>query len=552
MKLDPTRFGRQTILPLMAVALLALPTFAGLLLADELIAETPAVESATDSEASGYSDLETAYVRDQLPPTPGESNQPAPYSPQAIQGGAAPSAAPAGDARPKPPPKPPQPYKGVFYDNDFSYLLKPDNHFYYCGDSLKRRCLGDCWVFDLGGEYRLRHHHEVNLRGSNLTGLSDDFLLHRTRTYTNLQYSDWFRFYGEAIDAVSEFEDLPPRPIEENRFDALNLFADAKISEYCDGDLWGRVGRQELLYGEQRLISPLDWSNTRRTFDGAKGFYRGKTWDVDGFWTRPVPFAQHVNSDSNFDSPDQSQEFMGLYGVYKGRKDHVYDFYFLRLAEYDGPGTFFSPEDFDANTLGTRWKGKNACWLWELEGGYQFGDFGDRDQSAGFLTGGLGREWICRKSKPTIWFYYDWASGDREPADGHHGTFNQLFPLGHKYFGFADLVGRQNINDVNVLWTASPHENIKLLLWYHVFFLDEPRDALYNANGTPIRVDPTGASGRDVGQELDFTVQYVFGPRADILFGYSHFWAGDFVQATNPVGVTGDVDFAYTQFTVKF
>jgi hypothetical protein len=113
-------------------------------------------------------------------------------------------------------------------------------------------------------------------------------------------------------------------------------------------------------------------------------------------------------------------------------------------------------------------------------------------------------------------------------------------------------VARQNINDINVLWTASPTTKIRLLTWYHCFRLDEPRDALYNAAGAPIRIDPTGAAGRDVGQELDLTVQYVLSPRADLLVGYSHFWAGDFVRATNPAGVTGDVDFAYTQFSWRF
>jgi hypothetical protein len=452
----------------------------------------------------------------------------------------------------KPPTAPPSPYKTLFYDNDFSYLLSPDGADCYLGDCLKRNAIGDCWILDLGGEYRLRHHHEVNLRGSDLSGRSDDFLLHRTRLYANAEYGNWFRFYGEAIDAVSEFEDFPPRNIEENRFDALNLFADGLLTTTADGEWWGRVGRQELLYGEQRLVSPLDWSNTRRTFDGAKLFYRSQPWDFDAFWTRPVSFSQHVDSDSNFDRPDQSQEFVGLYGTYKGRTDHTYDFYFLRLAEYDGPGTPTAPRDFDANTFGTRWKGNRCAWLWELEGGYQFGDFGALDQSAGFMTAGLGHEWANARWKPALWFYYDWASGDEDPTDDRHGTFNQLFPLGHKYLGYADLVARQNINDVNLIWTASPTTKVKLLAWFHVFFLDEPRDALYNAPGNPIRVDRTGAAGREVGQELDLTVQYIFSPRADLLVGYSHFWAGDFVRATNPPGVTGDVDFTYTQFSWRF
>jgi hypothetical protein len=465
---------------------------------------------------------------------------------------ASPEAARAAPSSPKKAAAPPSPYKPLFYDNDFSYLNGPGEFDCYVGDSLKQNVLHECWLLDLGGEYRARYHNESNLRGSDLSGRSDEFLLHRTRAYANLKYSDRFRFYGEAIDAVSEFENFPPRTIEENRFDALNLFADGLLLGGGEGEWWGRVGRQELLYGEQRLVSPLDWSNTRRTFDGAKVYYQSKTWGLDGFWTRPVPFSQHVNSDSNFDHPDQSQEFMGLYGTYKGVPDAVSDFYFLRLAEYDGAGTQFAPRDFDANTFGMRRKGKYWCWLWEVEGGYQFGNFGGQDQSAGFLTGGLGREWSARRGKPTLWLYYDWASGDDDPTDGRHGTFNQLFPLGHRYLGYADLVARQNINDVNLVWTASPSQKLKLLAWYHVFFLDEARDALYNANGAVIRFDPTGAAGRDVGQELDLTAQFIFSPRTDLLVGYSHFWAGDFVRATNPAGVTGDVDFTYVQYSWRF
>ena len=52
----------------------------------------------------------------------------------------------------------------------------------------------------------------------------------------------------------------------------LNLFADIKLGQFLNGPAYLRVGRQELLYGSQRLISTLDWVNTRRTFQGIKGF----------------------------------------------------------------------------------------------------------------------------------------------------------------------------------------------------------------------------------------------------------------------------------------
>jgi len=111
------------------------------------------------------------------------------------------------------------PYKGVFYDNDFSYLEDPSNSEYHFGDFWKRRNLGERAVFDVGGEYRVRQHNEHILTRDN------NFLLERTRIYGNLEVEGWIRLYGEAIDATSARENLPPRSTEENRFDALNLFA---------------------------------------------------------------------------------------------------------------------------------------------------------------------------------------------------------------------------------------------------------------------------------------------------------------------------------------
>ena len=466
---------------------------------------------------------------------------------------AAAAVSPDGAAKPKPKPKPPaSPYKGMYYDNNFAELAKPQ----YLGHELKRLECGDCWMWDFGGEYRLRYQNESNLRGSNFSNTSDTFLLHRTRLYANAEYGDRLRFYGEAIDAVSNYEDYAPRTIEENRFDALNLFVDGVIGESGDGTWKGRVGRQELLYGEQRLISPLDWANTRRTFDGAKIFYTSKDFKLDGFWVRPVPFNQHINQDTNFDSPESDQEFIGLYASDTSQKDQVIDYYFLRFAEYQGPGTTFNPTDYDPMLFGGRWAGKEAdyycdgSFYWDCEGGYQFGEFGTRAQQAGFATVGIGRDWSKAKYKPKAMLYYDYASGDHDPNDGVHGTFFQYFPLGHKYFGFCDLVARQNIHDLNAQYFLYLNKKTTFLLWHHIFWLDSARDALYNANGAATLYDPTGNSGSYVGQETDITLQYNINPYSDLLIGYSHFWAGTFVRNLQPNG--NDIDFTYIQYSIRF
>ena len=45
-------------------------------------------------------------------------------------------------------------------------------------------------------------------------------------------------------------------------------------------------------------------------------------------------------------------------------------------------------------------------------------------------------------------------------------------------------------------------------LQYHHFWLAEARDALYNAAGVAYRRDPTGQSGTDVGNEIDFILNF--------------------------------------------
>jgi len=82
-------------------------------------------------------------------------------------------------------------YKGVFYDNNFSYLCDPCYQDWHPGESLKRRGIGEYVTVDFGGEYRLRFHNEHNIRGRALTGAGDEFVLQRLRPSTYLDSFMW-------------------------------------------------------------------------------------------------------------------------------------------------------------------------------------------------------------------------------------------------------------------------------------------------------------------------------------------------------------------------
>ncbi len=501
----------------------------------------------------------------ELAPTPMESPAAQPDEPEEVQAEAeTPQRLTSEEARPAM-----EAYKLLFYDNDFQYLNDPSNQEFYLGDVFKQWKVGPRRrsALDLGGEYRLRGMHEHNFRGLNLNNQNDDFLLQRTRFYGNLEVGDGVRLFGEGLDSATSFQRHAPLASEANGMQAVNLFADLRLFDGENGELWGRIGRQELSFGNYRLLAPSEFANILRTFDGAKLFWRGKKWSIDGFWTRPAAFGQLSPSQISPGQIDMTQEMYGVWGTYerpspesearrefeaiRPRSKHTFDFYYLGFNVYDAPISSAYPVDANFQTIGSRWRAREGNLLWEMQGSYQFGRYGADLQSAGMTVSGIGYELAESPWEPEFWVYYDWASGNANPAGGTHGTFNQLLPWSHRYFGFMDLVGRQNIQDLNLQASASRGKH-NVLLWYHIFHLAQSRNALYNSSGAPIRISPTGAAGTYVGQELDLLWQVVFNPRADVVIGYSHFFAGSFVKATNPAGVSGDADFYYSQWTWRF
>jgi hypothetical protein len=280
-------------------------------------------------------------------------------------------------------------------------------------------------------------------------------------------------------------------------------------------------------------------ANTRRTFDGAKLLWESADWNVDLFYTQPVEVDPR-----DFDEPVEEQDFFAGWATYKGQKDHTLDFYAIQFNNH------LAPASFEYTTLGGRWLGSKQDWLWELEGGFQFGeDTGGSSHDAGFFTAGLGRKWPRCCWKPTLWAYYDWAAGG-ETLGGGQG-FHHLFPLGHKYLGFMDLFGRSNIESPNMLLTLQPCEKVKLLVWSYYLMLENTGDTPYNVNMTPFNPANAPAS-RELGHELDLLATFTVHPRCEVLLGYSHFFAGDYYRQTPGVNFQGDADFFYTQLHYNF
>jgi len=450
--------------------------------------------------------------------------------------------------RPAPPPPPPK-YLDLRYDEDYSYLDGPEGSYQKdFFDPIKRIHITDDLTLSIGGEIKGRLEAETNTTFGSREPAQDTIFLHRYLLHTDFRYRKLARVFIQGINAMIEDRDLPLLPIHENRFDFQQAFFDLRfLGEHVP--LTVRFGRQDLSYGNQRFVSPLDWANTRRRFDGVKLFYESEKFDIDFFYTRPIinDLSEALNR-----KPDEyraEQHFYGIYTRYKGFKDHYIENYFFALRDTgDLTNANGRVGDQSLFTMGGRAGGKKGQFDYDGELAGQWGKFaGDTIQA---WLAAVDAGWTAKVPwSPRLGVGFDFGSGDEDPNDRIHQTANQLFPLGHAHLGYLDLFARQNVLASNVNLTAKPHEKVTTRLAWYTFWNDEVRDALYNAGGVPGRRDRLGNSGHDVGNELDLTIGVTLDRHTSLLFGYSHFWGNNFIRSTGP---SQDADLLYFQYSFKF
>jgi hypothetical protein len=426
-----------------------------------------------------------------------------------------------------------------FFDSDWRYVDKDD----YCPDILERLHrihLGDNWLFATGGEFRLRYYDELNSR---LSGKTNSYELTRLRVFGDLWYRDTFRIYVEMISAQSFNQDnMTPNIIDREDLGLQNAFVDLKIFEDgCCVPWYVRAGRQELYFGSQRLVSALDWANTRRTFDGVRVFRHSDDFDIDAWWSKVV--VPHPNG---FNGSDANQNFAGVWTEYRPTKMQMFDLYWLYLdnanvynlkTKVPIPEGALATAPYTVHTMGFRYAGnveQNKNILFDTENMLQLGHSGFNKGSivAGSFTEGVGYNFSKMPWNPTVWAYFDYATGSRTVGSGQMSTFNQLYPFGHYYYGGIDYIGRDNIEDVNFHLFLYPENWITLDFQYHILTLASATDALYSSGGQVERLDPTGKAGRDVGEEFTFIANFHLTKRQDILVQFCHLWEGKFLQQT--------------------
>jgi len=396
-----------------------------------------------------------------------------------------------------------------------------------------------------GGQVRLRSELWRGFGFGNTDAADDGFGLMRVRMHGDLHLGSHFRIFVEGKSALATGRELPGglRNLDVDTADIQHAMVDLNFPLFATASTL-RVGRQELQFGRQRVVSPLDWANTRRTWDAARLILKPNGWRIDTFWGKYVEVLKYsLNS-----SPDSGTDVYGIYAT-RGKPSLNYDLYWLgyqrRQATWVGVKGHENRQTFGARLGGTFAGGKAS---FDAEGAMQFGCVGDYDVAASMFGSQLGYTLKAGKLSPQIYTGLDFGSGDGDPTDRRIGTYNQLFPLGHAYLGYIDIVGRQNIVDWNQgLAVPLPHK-LRAGFDLHNFWRASATDAFYNAGGGVVRPG-TGSDTKWVGNEIDLTLAANLSPEWMLLGGYSHFFPGGFIENT---GASEATNFVYFQVQTTF
>jgi hypothetical protein len=337
-----------------------------------------------------------------------------------------------------------------------------------------------------------------------------------------------------------------------------------------------KLGRQEMIYAEERIIGAFGWNNIGRVFDAARATVTNEWFVADLFASRVV-----IPEDERFNVANDYDWFSGVYATSGRVPRHQLDFFLLsRNASAQAATAEPSPQAplpsaRDIYTVGARLKsapGQFGNWDYALDAMGQFGNY--TDTRSGAPAGRLehrayavvaqgGYTFKDAWATPRLGLEYAHGSGDNDPQDDQHGTFENLFPTNHKFYGYMDLFSLQNVHDVRLIYQVKPHPRASFALEAHAFWLADTQDSFYTAAGTPrggAAATPGTGYGVNpdynnfVGTEIDLVAGFALTRQAQLEAGVGHFFTGKYIDSSLSAPGYGseDASFIYLQMTLRF
>jgi hypothetical protein len=447
------------------------------------------------------------------------------------------------------------------YDEDYSFLANPANRTEAL-DSIKYIPLfgwGSDYFLSLGGEVREQYEFIANDNFGAGAKTGDGYWLQRLMLHSDWHFGRFARVFIQFKSNLEEGREPGPRPPDRKRLDLNQAFVDFYYPCAISGEttlFTLRLGRQEIDFGDERLISVREGANERQSFDGARFIYNSPKGRVDAFALQLDPDRPgYFNND-----PSWSHET--LWGVYTtipittksiaSRFNNIgLDLFYLGFKHVgarfnDGVG------NETRHTVGGRlWRAHYINGLdFNIFGAYQFGSFSNKKINAFSAALDVGYKLQEVLFAPRVACSLQVSSGDSSTKDRQLETFNAMFPAGYYYGGgLIGQVGPANAIILQPELDLHPTSTLGVYLKGLFVWREDTADGLYNTPGGLIR--PGSANNkRYVGASPEILVAQQFGQHAVFSLSYYHFYRGGFLTQNQPG--SKDVDYFSAWLTYKF
>jgi len=321
------------------------------------------------------------------------------------------------------------------------------------------------------------------------------------------------RVFGEERDGTGAFNTIS----NTKNLDVHQAFI--KIEKFLFNELSVKVGRQELVYGNERLVGAVGWSNIGRSFDGGLIRWSNPSMTTDFFLMNTgetnIPPVAATPAAVKFNR-DEGQLFSGIYYSRAITSNHQADVYLFH--QLNRKRSVPNTDDLSRYTIGSYAKGTMSRFFYEAEVAYQTGKISVTDVGASMLTGSVGVS-LSLSAITSVAVGADLLSGTATgSADSR--TFDPPFATGHKFYGFMDYfiaipsnTYNGGVRDLYLRCTAKPAESVLLNVWIHDFAFAE-----------------TQFSRKNVGQEIDIIGAWRYAKNLTLEAGITAFIPGEVMQ----------------------
>lgn len=390
--------------------------------------------------------------------------------------------------------------------SDDNSAIKADTSDWKVHRAIKEIELGsnDAPILSIGGDVRMQAR-QINNPNFGDDGSEKSYTNQRLLLHTDLKINNTFRVFAQIGSMHTQGKDFYTPDIDVDKLSVRQAFVDFNFKSEADFLL--RAGRQELSYGDSRIISFREGPNIRLSYDGLKFSIQKDNLQGDFFVVRPM-----INNTDIFDNKTSDKELIySTYWTINFYNDVKFDLYYFGDEKKDVFYFDYSNKDDEKrHSLGFRVDKSNTSFFYNTEFTYQFGNFGNDNISAFQEITQLGYQFNEVKSTPAFKIQGFIHSGDRVQNDGTINTFRTISskpPTGNKFtFGPANAIILMPEIDV------SPTKALTLIARYMWVWKYSANDVLYTSSMSSIIMSGTAKDGipeKVVAKGFELNASYV-------------------------------------------